>query len=79
MSQESRADGAAAAERLQGPVARRLAHDLNNLLSIILGFAGMLEEELATSAHRADAAEIRRAAEQAVALVRRRLPGSDEG
>ncbi|HXH05608.1 MAG TPA: histidine kinase dimerization/phospho-acceptor domain-containing protein, partial [Vicinamibacterales bacterium] len=71
--------GAGEAERLEGPLARKLAHDLNNLLSIILGFAGLLEEELAASPHRADAAEIRRAAEQAVDLVRRRLPGADEG
>jgi EAL domain-containing protein (putative c-di-GMP-specific phosphodiesterase class I)/DNA-binding NarL/FixJ family response regulator len=51
-----------------GPLAQ-IAHDLNGLLTVVLGYSHMLEAELVGQG-RGDIAEIRRAAERAAALTR---------
>lgn len=46
------------------------AHDLRNLLGIILGYADMLLAEVAAdSPHRADICEMKKAAKSALALL----------
>jgi PAS domain S-box-containing protein len=69
------------AQRLEslGQLAGGIAHDFNNLLAVILNYAVLLDEELATvrgapGEHaRGDAREIRRAAERAATLTRQLL------
>ena len=57
-----------------GILAGGVAHDFNNILSIILGYCGMLMEQLEPSdPMRADIAEINSAGERAAALTRRLL------
>jgi len=64
------------ARRLEalGRLAGGVAHDFNNMLSVIGGYADLLEERVpATDVSRADLAEIRRAAERAAHLTRQLL------
>ncbi len=64
------------AERLEavGQLAGGIAHDFNNLLAAIQGYAEMVAGEVdASSAARADIAEVLRAAEQAAGLTRQLL------
>ena len=57
-----------------GILAGGVAHDFNNLLSIILGYCGMLMEQLdAANPMRADIVEINSAGERGAALTRRLL------
>ena len=57
-----------------GRLAGGVAHDFNNLLTVILGSAEMLSEDLEVDdPRRADAEEIRRAAERGAALTRQLL------
>jgi two-component system cell cycle sensor histidine kinase/response regulator CckA len=57
-----------------GILAGGVAHDFNNILSIILGYCGMLMDDLdAGNPMRADIAEIRSAGERGAALTRRLL------
>ncbi|MGH7569267.1 MAG: response regulator [Gemmatimonadales bacterium] len=57
-----------------GRLAGGLAHDFNNILTAITGYAGLLLEDLAAAdARRGDVDEIRRAAERAAALTRQLL------
>jgi PAS domain S-box-containing protein len=56
-----------------GRLASAVAHDFNDLLTVIHGYAYMLERELDGDVRRDDAAEIRRAAERATALTRQLL------
>ena len=57
-----------------GRLAGGVAHDFNNLLTVITGSAEMLSEDLdADDPRRADAEEIRRAAERGAALTRQLL------
>jgi signal transduction histidine kinase len=52
-------------------------HDMKNLLGIILGYSDMLLDEMAASDPRhADVAEIKEAAERALALLDRRAGSS---
>ena len=54
------------------PDVQAIAHDLNNLLTAISGYAGLLAGDDSASAEvKRDAAEIVEAAARAVALVRR--------
>ena len=51
---------------------RQLAHDLNNLIGIVVNYAAFVADELeAGSTARQDLEEIQRAAEQATELSRR--------
>ena len=66
-----------------GRMAGGVAHDINNLLSVVLSFASLAASQLPTnSASRDDLAEIKGAAERAAALTKqvlslsRRLPSS---
>jgi two-component system cell cycle sensor histidine kinase/response regulator CckA len=66
-----------------GRLAGGVAHDINNLLSVVLSFASLAASQLPTnSASRDDLAEIKGAAERAAALTKqvlnlsRRLPSS---
>jgi PAS domain S-box-containing protein len=52
-----------------GLLAGGIAHDMNNLLTVIVGFANLLLSRSMAPAARADAVEIRRAAERAAGLV----------
>jgi signal transduction histidine kinase len=74
---EERAQQAKAAHQdrlaLIGQLASGIAHDFNNLLFIILNYAGMLEESLATSEAKDDALMIAQAATSATELVRQLL------
>ena len=55
-----------------GPDLNAVAHDLNNLLTAISGYASLVESnDESTESVRRDAAEIGDAATKAVALVRR--------
>jgi PAS domain S-box-containing protein len=57
-----------------GTLAGGIAHDFNNLLSIILTYADLTADELAPGdPKRADLGEIRKAGEQAAALIRHLL------
>jgi two-component system cell cycle sensor histidine kinase/response regulator CckA len=57
-----------------GILAGGVAHDFNNILSIILGYCGMLMDDLdASDPMRADIAEIKSAGERGAALTRRLL------
>jgi signal transduction histidine kinase len=47
------------------------AHDVNNELSVILGYAGLLADDPTNQAATADLTTIREAAERAVELTRR--------
>ncbi|MGH9315173.1 MAG: hypothetical protein ACRD1S_18460 [Vicinamibacterales bacterium] len=60
--------------RLDGPIARKFAHDLNNLLSIMAGFAEVLAGELTDPQHVADLRELQTAVRDAIALCDRVLP-----
>jgi signal transduction histidine kinase len=62
--------------RLDGPIARKLAHDLNNLLSIMSGFAEVLADEVTDPRHQADLRELQNAINDAIALCSRVLPTS---
>jgi signal transduction histidine kinase len=60
-------------------LARDFAHDMKNLLGIVLGYTNLLLEDLPPDdARRTDLDEIRRAAEQALTLVERRFAASPE-
>jgi signal transduction histidine kinase len=64
------------AQRMEavGRLAGGIAHDFHNLLTVILGFSEFLIEELAEDhSARADAAEIRKAAERASRLTKQLL------
>ena len=64
------------ARRLEalGRLAGGVAHDFNNMLSVVGGYADLLEEQMpADSQWRADLGEIRRAAERAAHLTRQLL------
>ena len=51
---------------------RQIAHDLNNIIGIVINYAAFVAEELEPgSAARSDLEEIQRAAEQATTLSRR--------
>jgi len=56
-----------------GRLASAIAHDFNNLLSVILGYGEILTEATDLEPYRQELAEIRRAGEQAVLLVRQLL------
>ena len=57
-----------------GQLAGGVAHDFNNVLSVILSYSSFLEEALeATDPRHEDAAEIRRAAERGSAITRQLL------
>ena len=57
-----------------GRLAGGVAHDFNNILTAITGFADLLAEDLpASDARRQDALEIRKAAERAAGLTRQLL------
>jgi len=56
-----------------GQLAGGVAHDFNNVLSVILTFASSLREDLADGDQRSYAAEIERAAQRAAALTRQLL------
>ncbi|HEY1558529.1 MAG TPA: EAL domain-containing protein [Kofleriaceae bacterium] len=57
-----------------GRLAGGVAHDFNNILTVVQSYACFLEEALdATDARQADAIEIRRAAERAAAITRQLL------
>jgi two-component system cell cycle sensor histidine kinase/response regulator CckA len=62
-------------ERLEslGQLAGGVAHDFNNLLAAILNYAGFVAEETAKPEVRADAEQIRAAAERAARLTRQLL------
>jgi hypothetical protein len=66
--------GGHTAGRLDGPVARRFAHDLNNLLGIMVGFADVLAAELTQPQHLADLRELQTAVNEAIALCAKVLP-----
>lgn len=66
------------AGRLEGAAATKFAHDLNNFLSIMIGYVDVLESEVIDDRHQADLRELRQAVEGAIALVRRRLPGQQQ-
>jgi signal transduction histidine kinase/CheY-like chemotaxis protein len=74
---EERAQEAKAAHQdrlaLIGQLAGGIAHDFNNLLFIILNYAGMLEEAVATPEAREDVKTISQAATSATELVRQLL------
>jgi hypothetical protein len=60
--------------------ADRFVHDMKNQLGIILGYATMLIDEMAgDDPRRADMQEIRKAADEALALLDRSVPRSQEG
>jgi PAS domain S-box-containing protein len=64
------------AQKLEGigRLAGGVAHDFNNLLTIILGYSGMLEEQLASDDPRLDwAQQITQASEQAASLTKQLL------
>jgi two-component system, cell cycle sensor histidine kinase and response regulator CckA len=64
------------ARRLEalGRLAGGVAHDFNNMLSVMLGYAELLEEQIPEGASaRADLQEIKRAAERATGLTRQLL------
>ena len=63
--------------RLTGPVAQKLAHDLNNLLSVVSGFAEVLAADLTDPQHQEDLRELQTAVNNAIALCARVLPASD--
>jgi PAS domain S-box-containing protein len=57
-----------------GRLAAGVAHDFNNILTAITGYAQLLLEDLGTAdPHRADVDEIRKAADRAAALTRQLL------
>jgi signal transduction histidine kinase len=56
-----------------GQLAGGVAHDFNNILSVILPFSESLREELPDGEHRSGAVEIERAAKRATALTRQLL------
>jgi PAS domain S-box-containing protein len=56
-----------------GRVAGGVAHDLNNLLTAVLGYADLLGDSLATETQRADLEQIREGAQRAAGLTRRLL------
>jgi len=56
-----------------GQLAGGVAHDFNNVLTAIHGFADLLSEDLGDGPHQADLAEIRRAAVRAASLTRQLL------
>lgn len=56
-----------------GLLAGGVAHDFNNMLTAILGYAELLTSELTDSAHRRDAEEIGRAASRAASLTNQLL------
>jgi signal transduction histidine kinase len=59
----------------EGPDVRAIAHDLNNLLTAIAGYASLLvtSEDASPDVHR-DAGEIADAASRAIQLVRQLRP-----
>jgi hypothetical protein len=60
--------------------ADRFVHDMKNQLGIILGYVTLLIDDMAAEDSRhADLQEIRKAAEEAVALLDRLAPPSQEG
>ncbi len=66
----------AQAQRLEsvGQLAGGVAHDFNNMLSVILGYAGMLREDMdETTVHQDMVTEIRKAAERSRNLTRQLL------
>jgi hypothetical protein len=62
-----------------GRLAGGVAHDFNNVLTVIEGYASILEDALADDPRQADAAEIRRAAERAAGITRQLLTLSRHG
>jgi signal transduction histidine kinase/EAL domain-containing protein (putative c-di-GMP-specific phosphodiesterase class I)/response regulator RpfG family c-di-GMP phosphodiesterase len=63
-----------------GRLAGGVAHDFNNILTVVQSYACMLEEALDTSdVRRQDATEIRRAADRATKLTRQLLTLSRQG
>ena len=64
-----------ASERLEaiGQLAGGVAHDFNNVLLVIRGYAAVLSAELAETPHAADLAEIEKAADRAANLTRQLL------
>ncbi|HEX7702767.1 MAG TPA: response regulator, partial [Kofleriaceae bacterium] len=63
-----------------GRLAGGVAHDFNNILTVVQSYACMLEESLdGTDVRRQDAAEIKRAAERATKLTRQLLTLSCQG
>jgi PAS domain S-box-containing protein len=68
-----------AAQPAEGRSSRRAVHDLNNLLTAVLGYATFALTRLPPDhPASADVREVRDAAEQAAELVRSRLAGVDE-
>ena len=56
-----------------GRLAGGVAHDFNNMLTAIIGYADLLQERLTDGEARADLDEIRRAADRAAALTKQLL------
>ncbi len=56
-----------------GQLAGGVAHDFNNVLTVIQTLASFLEEDLASGSQREDVSEIRRAAERGSAITRQLL------
>jgi two-component system, cell cycle sensor histidine kinase and response regulator CckA len=62
-----------------GRLAGGVAHDFNNVLTVIAGYIAILEDSLEGDPRRVDAVEIRRAAERATAITRQLLTVSRHG
>ena len=60
-------------ERILGELAGGIAHDLNNLLGVILNFTTLISRRVDDPAVTADLGEIRTAAERGAALTRQLL------
>ena len=56
-----------------GRVAGGVAHDLNNLLTAVLGYADLLDDSLVTQAQHSDLEQIREGAQRAAGLTRQLL------
>jgi PAS domain S-box-containing protein len=56
-----------------GRLAGGIAHDFNNMLSVIIGYAELLQERFSTGPERKGVDEVKKAAERAAALTRRLL------